>query len=590
MKEKTNKPLKWSMIGMLVLCWLLPLMLIALSMLYFISSMLSEHIEKTVVSSTDKAVEICEIKLEEIMTASKKASYMMTLKDSYKEYKISGNQDELYSQVTLFLNQQYKYDFNMLCSMVFFLDEPEQIYYTYNTYRDNNNGNSGYKRITFFKNNVLDKVLEIGKTLDTETTLHLENGHLYMIRNLMDSSFKPYAMIVIELNPESIFTSLNSVWGGVCYQIYVDDQSMFDNEIDGDFAIKDFNASYQMENSIYAEIDKTGYSYQAVEWGKQQLLFLVKINEASLIDDLYMARYIFALVIIFLIPLVVLIFWFFHKKVTKPVNEMVKAAEQIIGGDYGYQIEAKGDSKEFAYLHRTFNAMSLELKYQFERIFKEELELKDAKIMALQSQINPHFLNNTLEIINWEARMCGAESVSGMIEALGTMLSATMNRKSRRFVTLVEELSYVDAYLYIISRRFGNRFQIYRDIDEKLLELEVPILIIQPIVENAVEYGVEKNKEGMVEIKIFSEEDKIVIEVKNNGTLSEENKEKIEFLLNSRNDAVNERHVSLGIRNVNRRIKIIYGRECGLTIENDGEKYTVSRIVVKKKHENNKSQ
>jgi two-component system sensor histidine kinase YesM len=265
---------------------------------------------------------------------------------------------------------------------------------------------------------------------------------------------------------------------------------------------------------------------------------------------------------------------------------LVAAAQEISEGNYGHQITTDATSLEFEYLEDAFNSMSDELKYQFETIFEEELALKDANIMALQSQINPHFLNNTLEIINWEARMSGADDVSGMIEALGTMLRATMNRKQRKFVTLSEELSYVEAYLYIISRRFGDRFKVYRDIDESLLQLEVPMLIIQPIVENAVQYGVEENREGMVAISIYSDEDKIIIDVKNDGVLSKEDRERIDFLLNGEDKDENEHHVSLGIRNVNRRIKIIYGVECGLTIENDEKGQTISRIVVKTTHEN----
>ncbi len=589
MKEKRKKPLKWSMIGMLIVGWLMPLMLIAFTMLYFVSSMLSAQIEKTVVSSTDKAVEICELQLEDIVTASKNASYLPTVKESYADYIESGNRQALYSEITSFLNQQYKYNTSMLCSMVFFMDEPEQIYYTYNTYRDNNSGNNGYKRVTFFRNNVLDKVLEESGALDTGTKLLMENNHLYLIRNMMDSSFKPFAMLVIELSPGFIFDSLESVWGGTDYQVYVDGQAVIGKEEERTYPIV-FERGRNMAQSVYTEDGKNSFSYKDIWWGKQNLTFVVSLNSATLIDDLYMLRYVFALVVVFMIPLVVLIFWFFHVKVTRPVKELVNAAETITGGKYGHQIEAKADSEEFAYLNRTFNAMSMELKYQFERIFKEELELRDATIMALQSQINPHFLNNTLEIINWEARMCGAESVSGMIEALGTMLAATMNREQRRFVTLAEEMSYVDAYLYIISRRFGSRFRVQRDIDESLLGIEVPLLIIQPIVENAVVHGVEEHKEGMVGITIKSDWDKIIIEVKNDGALSEKDKERIQYLLSGGKEERADRHVSLGIRNVNRRIKIIYGKECGLTIQSDEDNCTISRIIVKMQHESNKSQ
>ena len=92
------------------------------------------------------------------------------------------------------------------------------------------------------------------------------------------------------------------------------------------------------------------------------------------------------------------------------------------------------------------------LKYQFDHIYEEELALKDARIMALQSHINPHFMNNTLEIINWEARLAGNDKVS--IRSLGTLLDAALDRKKQPEVPLKEELTYVKAYLFI-RRAYG---------------------------------------------------------------------------------------------------------------------------------------
>ncbi|MBR4993643.1 MAG: histidine kinase, partial [Lachnospiraceae bacterium] len=197
-----------------------------------------------------------------------------------------------------------------------------------------------------------------------------------------------------------------------------------------------------------------------------------------------------------------------------------------------------------------------------------------------QSQINPHFLNNTLEIINWESRMNGNIKVSSMIEALSVMLNATMNRRKQRMISLSEELSYVDAYLLIIKQRLGTRLQVKKEIDHSLLTLEVPRLIIQPIIENAVEHGMDKRNRGEVELKVYREEDKLHIDVINNGVLTDEDKAKIEYLLGNDVDEDKERSVSLGIRNVNRRIKIIYGEEYGLSIYSNEEGYTVSSIVL----------
>lgn len=581
-----RKSLTFSMMAMLVLGWILPVMVIAFGMMSVVSSMLNRQIERTIISSTDKAVEICGLKLEEILTASRYASYSNTIRDSYYEYKKNGSEWELYADITYYLNQQYKYDDSMLCTMVFLTDNPDEIYYTYNTYEGNNEGNQGRERVSYFRKNVQGQVLERSAELDTGAELVLEGGHLYMVRNLVDASFHPFAMLVIELSIPDIFSGLDGVWGEQAYQVYLEGVPIFDTV----FPEENILSRAGSAQTVYVEGDTDNYSYRGTTFGGQQLLYAVQISRANTLDEIKMLRYVGAVVLVCLIPLIFMIFYFFERKVSHPVRELMSAAEEITNGNYGKQVTYKATSREFDYLKKTFNTMSMELQYQFETIYEEELALKDANIMALQSQINPHFLNNTLEIINWEARMSGADNVSGMIEALGTMLSATMNRRQRRFVTLSEELSYVDAYLYIIKKRFGDRFKVYRDIDESLLQMEVPMLIIQPIVENAVEHGVEENREGMVAIHIYADWDKIIIEVKNDGILSESDRQRIDFLLNGDDEDENVHHVSLGIRNVNRRLKIIYGDECGLTIESDEQKYTVSRIVVKMLHESNNNQ
>lgn len=562
---------------MLLLGWLLPLMLIAFCLLYFVSSMVSGQIEKTIHISADKAVEICNMQMGEIITASKNASYISTVRDSYSNYKKDGNRQNLYNEVTAFLNEQYKYNSSFLCTMLFFLEEPEDIFYTYNTYQDNNMGSSGYDRVQFFQNNVQEDMIAFSSELDTGMVLREVGGHIYLVRNLVNNLFRPYGMLVMELEPYSIFNSLESIWGILNYEIFVDGQPILDTGVGKEFEIN--KLLYITDKSVYVHTKNHAYVYNVSQEGMQTVSYLMELDAKTIIDDLFMIRYLSILVLIFVIPLIIMIVRFFYRKVTRPISKLVNAATEIALGNYGLEVEGESNSEEFAYLERAFNTMSRELKYQFEKIYLEELALKDANIMALQSQINPHFLNNTLEIINWEARMNGNDKVSSMIEALSTMLDATMNRKQRRFVTLEEELSYVDAYFFITGKRYGDRFQVKWDVDESLLHLEVPILIIQPIVENAVEHGIASNRSGNVELHIYRKEDIMYIEVVNDGRLDPKDKEKIEFLLRNDKKQDEERHVSLGIRNVDRRLKIIYGEDCGLTIRGEEER-TISTITL----------
>ena len=121
--------------------------------------------------------------------------------------------------------------------------------------------------------------------------------------------------------------------------------------------------------------------------------------------------------------------------------------------------------------------------------------------------------------------------------------------------------------------------EVAKEIDERYLYVRVPRLIIQPILENAIEHGLNFRKQGKLKISIFAREDKLFIEIVNNGILTEKDKRKIEELLNT--DTKELHSVSLGIRNVNKRIKMICGPDCGLTIKSNNENHTVSTIIVK---------
>jgi sensor histidine kinase YesM len=286
--------------------------------------------------------------------------------------------------------------------------------------------------------------------------------------------------------------------------------------------------------------------------------------------------------------MILLLFYFFNRRINRPIINLTQASKKIASGEYGTTVdELKGQSGEIADLTRNFNKMSNKLGEQFNRIFVEEIALRDANIHALQSQINPHFLNNTLEIINWEARMNGQEKVSSMIEALSVMMSATMDRNRQSLISLSEELEYVNAYIYIIKCRYQDRFVYEEHIDKALLPVKVPRLIIQPVIENAVEYSYSEDGIRRVRMEIEGEcqGEKIDMQIRiiNPGVPSDEDVAKIKELLRDDVDIkpMEERSTRIGIRNVHRRLKILYGTESGLVIETDGNGNTISTIFVK---------
>ena len=243
----------------------------------------------------------------------------------------------------------------------------------------------------------------------------------------------------------------------------------------------------------------------------------------------------------------------------------MEANNRLQDGERGYTISENAESQEFARLYEHFNTMSEELKNQFERSWLEQRALQEAQVKALQLQINPHFLNNTLEIINWEARLAGDNRVSAMIEALSVMMEGALGRDGRSRISLREELSYTDAYLYIIRERLGDRLEVEKEIDETMLNVTVPRLILQPLAENAVEHDITPRHGGRLVMRAFREGEYAVLEVEHDGVLSEEDRTAVEAMLTSK-ESDTQLSGQVGLRNVRQRLDLLYGEEGKLSL------------------------
>ncbi len=572
---KKSGKLKWDIINILITAWVLPVAVFTIIIVAFTSSRFNAQIQSTIITSSEKAIEICESRLENAMAASRNASYMTVIKDSINTYYEDGDHLALYNSINQFLNDQYRYNDDFATTIVYLADDPEDMFFTIN-----NTIGATYENVMAYTYNAKETIVQTAQTLDTGIAFVTVNGRMYMVRNIMGAHFNPIAVIVMEINTESIFESLQSVLG------YKDCHIMLD-----DYIIRDCSSENKL---LFSSVDNDGdKSTDILNKGENTWVIVDSVLNTYLFeysimldgDTIFSGKnvitYMLIIMCICIIPLVVMVFYLFRKKVTEPVQELSLASKEITSGNYGYQLENFNYSEEFRYLGDAFNSMSKELKHQFEQRYIEELALKDANIRALQSQINPHFLNNTLEIINWEARLNGNEKISSMIEALSTMTEATMNRKKQPMVTLKEELTYVDAYLYIIRERFGSKFELKSEIDASLESVMVPRLIIQPIIENAVEHGGDKSGYKRVGLYILREDDNLKIVIRNNGKLSDADIKNVERLLSDDFDEKNDTSTSLGIRNVNKRLKIIYGKEYGLTIKQGDNDDTVSILLAK---------
>lgn len=257
-----------------------------------------------------------------------------------------------------------------------------------------------------------------------------------------------------------------------------------------------------------------------------------------------------------------------YKEIMIPLSKLNNEMKILSCGKFGVTVDKKINN-EVGDIIDGFNEMSLNLEKYVELNYKQELCSKDAKLKALQSVINPHFLYNTLDLINWKARKLGDDDIPKMIVNLAKLFESSMDRGNERVIELSEELELLKFYLNILDVRFGGKLKVHFNIESGTEYKYVPKLILQPIVENAVVHGVEKNREGNIWItsKTNAHGD-LFIEVENDGEKIPKDKEKqISKSIETSNDYL-KGSGRIGFMNVHSRIKIICGNDYGLSIFN----------------------
>ena len=576
-KRRPRRPLslKWELIGIVLVCFVLPVIVFSVSTVALISENSERQTEQEVTYNFDAATRATHINLQNAVTLSRATSFDPTVRLAYEAYCVNGDTVALYGEVQGFLTRQYSYNQNILATMLFFTDDPfakegdpDKIYLV--TSGPSGTRSSFNEMFRIYTNEVHSIVRGLSEEVGTDVRFVEHSGNLYLVRNIMNSEYVPYAMIVLQLNTNQVFFDITGMPQEVYSSVQLDDI-----HIDlGDGHVDTPAQASENTSLINTESGYTIWKRDGLE--SHEIIYASALENRQFANEGSYFMNILTLAIIMTVVLMALFIWFFYRNITKPVAALTDAAGVVRGGELGYRMNEGLHSSEFNSLAGSFNRMSARLKEMFEQNEQEQLALQDARIGALQSQINPHFLNNTLEIINWEARMAGATRVSEMIEALSALLSGAMARSGETMVRVSEELAYLDSYLYIISARLGKRLEVKKEVEPAQLSRLVPRLIMQPLVENAVEHGILPHQKGRIVLRVYGEGDALILEVENDAALSPEREELIRQLLSGGAETATGK---LGIRNVSERVRLIYCVKNGLTITSEGGN-TLARLTL----------
>lgn len=253
---------------------------------------------------------------------------------------------------------------------------------------------------------------------------------------------------------------------------------------------------------------------------------------------------------------------FFSKKISLPISSLSKTVNQLKKGDLSVQTDVSG-YQEIESLGVNFNKMVLDLNELIRKNIEKEEQKRISELAFLRSQINPHFIHNTLFSIKCLIDLNKNSEAIEMLEAFTTLTKETFN-VNQEFITLEKECEAVRSYIMLQQIRYGEKIQFEIDLDRDTKDLLVPALLLQPIVENAIFHGIEPKKEfGMVIITSKLNSYSLQIQVSDDG-VGMPNK-KIEMITQKKNALSH----SIGLSNVQTRIQLLYGEKYGLSISSE---------------------
>lgn len=267
------------------------------------------------------------------------------------------------------------------------------------------------------------------------------------------------------------------------------------------------------------------------------------------------------------------------RKFSKKVQRIIRSMNRIGEGDLSTRIQMSGED-ELQQISRRFNDMGDRLEQYIDKMYTSEIKQKNAELVALQSQINPHFLYNTLESIRMKAYFVGAKEVGQMIYSLSVMFK-NMVKKST-VVTVEEEMDMCSVYLDLFRIRYDGRLETEIEVDPEIQSASIIKLLVQPIVENYIVHGFRPLEDNnKISVRAHGAGDRVVIIVSDNGTgIPEEKLTQIRGTLNKVLQPPEKGHRSIGLMNVHERIVLNYGNDYGVTINSTEGQGTEVRMEI----------
>jgi len=380
-----------------------------------------------------------------------------------------------------------------------------------------------------------------------------EHGLISLMRRVVDvreyGQFKELAFMRITYNLSDLFQSVDSKKIGDGSSIYILNEEEEIVYASGDLQI---TAPNQIDADYYSEHIVLEESLPYLNWK------LITLVPTTIIEkDIHQVRNVTIIVGMACLIVFVMIGYFLSGYFSKRVGKIVSVLSAFREGEFHKRMNYRGND-EFGMIAQALNDMGKDTEALIDEVYLSNIEKKEAELESLQSQINPHFLYNTLSSISSLAKFGQVEKLNRMVIDLSRFYRLTLNN-GKNLILLRDEWAQAQAYINIQRTKYGEQLQVWYDIDPNVLHFETVKLILQPIIENVFEHAWTESGVRM-RVVIQQEDRNILIKIIDDGYGIHPDTIKQIF------DPLDQLNVGIGIRNVNQRIKLHYGKQYGVSI------------------------
>ena len=299
-------------------------------------------------------------------------------------------------------------------------------------------------------------------------------------------------------------------------------------------------------------------------------------NVAELLKDSKKARSIYVLVAAILVVVALVLSNFIARNITRPLQQLRDSMARVQEGDFGAAEVEVTSRNEVGSLTRSFNVMTSRIQELMKQNIYEQQQKRKSELKALQSQINPHFLYNTLDSIIWMAEGKKNEEVVVMTASLARLLRQSISNEEEQ-VPIGQEVEYARSYLTIQKMRYKDKLEFQIQVDAQIMRVPIIKLVLQPLIENAIYHGLKyKEGKGLLIVRGYREGENAVLQIKDNGAGMDE--QTLSHIFEKHK--VNYRSNGVGVYNVQKRLQLYYGMDYGITYSSKQGEGTTASIVI----------